>query len=405
VSLLFVGLMRDLKAEAEVNVFKWTKVITIRHDLKTKKEHFVIGSITPKVDDKANVVITTNGVGSSEGYVDIEFKKPGKSKVTVTWMLKSGHVWPEGTDPESEIPPPDDIFEDMGVQVELKPIPNGDEGDDPILSPKICLNAQAKYKKATWIATVLPEGTTASLKVLSGAITVVPNSQIEDETKIKITGNGTGKYIIKLTHDALDICYMEGESIVFKFEKSKEMYTSKVTEDYVIVDGKTYYKPKYYKPLSYNLNSCSGHIFNYTCRANGGVIGVVANAEFTIELNANFKVNTKPANAFLGKVSADTSIKLSGQTYIDAPTSGVTNTAGYGFVLKVGTAAMAFPNQQENSKWKEDFEKNLSFSVPASGQIKVESHACAQIEGAQSASAGVAATHGKVKIKNFKIIK
>jgi transketolase C-terminal domain/subunit len=58
-----------------------------------------------------------------------------------------------------------------------------------------------------------------------------------------------------------------------------------------------------------------------------------------------------------------------------------------------------------DSNWNEPREGKLSFTIPGNGVITVESHSCAQIGGAGSASAKVSATHGKVKIKNYKIIK
>ncbi len=86
----------------------------------------------------------------------------------------------------------------------------------PDLEEDICLNAQEGYKKVKYKAKVLPAGTTATVSVKSGGVTVSPSS-VSDESIVTVTGTSKGDYEIEIVHDLCDDCPTTAGGIVFKF--------------------------------------------------------------------------------------------------------------------------------------------------------------------------------------------
>ena len=390
---------------------------------------------------------------STDKKVTVNFTAPTGSKIIkVAMKLKFGTVLPEKTeapalptasctvtlkfskeaivvlqpvykDKDGKISEPDEDKKEAGaVSVELAPVAR--KGDNFLEPEKICMNAQPVYKKATWKATVLPKGTMASItNNTPDKIKIDKKTGIKNNYDIKCTGLSTTKeYLFDLIHDLLDKAKVTGKGIVFEFVKTKEKYVPLVAsmpkppdgvrrkgiyDDYVISGSAPpyYYSPNYHKPWTYNKNSCTKKIVNYTVRA--GQEPRFTNAEFSVWLEGKFKVLTKPQSAYKGKVESTVSTLLTGATYIDPSTAGATNTAGYSFNVKIDKALMPLtPIPQGNSTWNTPLSKKLKFTIPADGVITIESHACAQRAILSPTKiAGASGSHTPVKIEKYKILK
>ena len=324
----------------------------------------------------------------------------------------------------------------VAVSVELTPVARME--DDPLEPEKICLNAQPVYKKAKFKAKVLPNDTSATLTVSTGDDKVTPDKteNIQNGNIIILTGVKPGKYVLLLTHDLCSDSKDDSQKgVVFEFVKTKETYVPLKTvmtippppstgppttttpaigiyEDFVMLLDETpffpvtssyYYAPLYDAPESKNINKCTASYVEYECLAGNYVNPyITSNAEFSVWLDGKFKVITNPKGAYAGKIEAEVSVKLKGKTYID-PAGGTTNTAGYFYQLKIEKASMDSGNKQGTTKWNEHIKQTLSFSVPATGKIKIESHSCAQTND-KAKKASVTGKHDPAKLKKFKII-
>jgi hypothetical protein len=127
-------------------------------------------------------------------------------------------------------PYPHDIVAFTVVKVDLTPIPAGNTPE--LADGRICLNAQPQYKKAKWKATVLPNGTTATvIPVSPGTVTVISGAGLANGATFWVEGQTTGgDYQIKITHDALSTCTDTDGEKCFRFvlKKSAEAVLGEV---------------------------------------------------------------------------------------------------------------------------------------------------------------------------------
>ena len=68
------------------------------------------------------------------------------------------------------------------------------------IHPDICLNAQTEYETTKFVVSIKPVGSTATLSIESGDISLDYTS-VSDGDTVTVTGSETGSYEIKATHD------------------------------------------------------------------------------------------------------------------------------------------------------------------------------------------------------------
>lgn len=101
------------------------------------------------------------------------------------------------------------------VKVEVTPT---SAGNTPDISPRICLNAEAEYRKAKWQVTVEPTDTSANVQVYIGDVAAEPMSGVCDGDEIEVTGGvQVGGYRVRVQHNLSSSCYDDAEEMVFEF--------------------------------------------------------------------------------------------------------------------------------------------------------------------------------------------
>jgi len=147
--------------------------------------------------------------------LDTAFGQSYVVKVVVTWT-----VWNFVTDEIFDISKDASMtLNALDLFVGLEPV---DAGNKPELAKgRICLNAQAEYKKAKWKAIVLPEGTKATVTAVSGGVSVPSGTSLSNGNTFWVEGGTTtGDYTIKIAHNSLpDICKETKGEKAFKFIK------------------------------------------------------------------------------------------------------------------------------------------------------------------------------------------
>ena len=216
--------------------------------------------------------------------------------------------------------------------VDAVPVPV--PGNNPDISPDMCLNAQPSYSKAKWKVTVEPPGTTASILVFGHALG--SRQGVVDGEEIEVRPNadfGPGEYGIQVFHDDVDSCYVtKGNYKVFRFE----------FKDISIVPGPT--TPK---------TPDSGTSFKESTaeaadpRSFGTSIRILllsgssptSMAAFSQSATWHYKMVTNPEGAFAGRVECPTTLATTiapGHSAVTA--TGILAIKGLG----ASTSSMAF---------------------------------------------------------------
>lgn len=184
-------------------------------------------------------------------------------------------------------------------EVDATPIPV--PGNNPDISPDMCLNAQANYKKARWKVTVKPSGTTATFLVNMNAIGSATG--VVDGQEIEVTPNtpfGPGEYGVQVFHDDLSSCYITKNGYkVFQFEFQDVSMVPGPTTPQTPPTGNSWKKSTATAaaPMSFSTEIAIS-LASFDAPQNM--------AAFSQTATYKYKMVTNPAGAFSGKVECPT---------------------------------------------------------------------------------------------------
>ena len=189
------------------------------------------------------------------------------------------------------------------VVCEVDAVPVPVPGNDPDISPDMCLNAQPGYKRAKWKVTVKPPGTTALFHVFGHGLGSRPG--VVDGEEIEVTPSaefGPGEYGIQVFHDDVDSCYItKGNYKVFRFEFKDISIVPGPTTPRTPNTGTSFRKstaaaavPRSFS-TSMSLSLASGS-------------SPTSIAAFSQSATWHFKMVTNPEGAFAGKVECPTTL-------------------------------------------------------------------------------------------------
>lgn len=328
---------------------------------------------------------------------------PGQAVVTLTL---------QGWDGTAYVDLADDTVLVTVFKVELQPVAAGNTPD--LANGRICINAQAAYKKAKWKVIVKPFGT-ATVAPLSGGVTVSGGAGLSDGATFWVEGGTTvGDYEISITHDSLATCSATAGEKVFKFIKSISYGLQNITldlgwQDTGLPGGYSSGGPPSYVPHAYNWDlGTIPTIDFYTISADGTFRS--SGADFTVILNATFGVETSPvAGLYSGDVSAEDTCTSTGNMRAEY---GVAYYSLKEFVdgnplLGIGppgpTSTAA--GDVQTTSWSTRKSATTNFTVGAmDGTLTVEAHSCSQRDPFDATTiSGVQATQSN-QMSDFQIV-